>query len=320
MLKKIRFNLQLFGEGGGEGGDGGSASASGESVGGNSGDKILASIPEKARKYYQKAAEKTNAPANASANSPSKTAQTAAEPKATEKISYRDLIKSEEYKEEHKAYMDEVISDRLKKYKDLEGNYDKTKEVLDIVAGKYGITSEDEDFLGVLKQKIEEDDSYYEKYALDHDISPEEARRVVSMERKINKLEADRKELAKQEQMRQQVIMLRKNAEKTKAHFPQFDLDTEMKNEKFRRLCAATNGDTTSAYMSCHWNEILPATAQMVSSQAQIQVAQSVAANKARPIENGTSSAAPSVAEQNFKGMDLQQIRAYAAEQRRKGR
>lgn len=321
MLKKILFNLQLFGEGGGDGGDGGSAPASGDNAGGNSGEKILASIPEKAKKYYQKAMEKTNAPANASTDTtPSKQAQTAAEPKATEKPSYRDLIKSEDYREEHKAYMDETIGDRLKKYKGLEDDYGKAKEVLGIVAGKYGIAPEDGNFLEVLRQKIEADDSYYEKYALEHDISPEEARKVVSMERKITKLEADKQELARQEQMRQQVITLRKNAEKTKAQFPQFDLDAEMKNEKFRRLCAATNGDTTSAYMSCHWNEILPATAQMASNKAQVQVAQAVAANKARPVENGISSTAPSVAQQNFKGMDLKQIRAYAEEQRRKGR
>ena len=58
MLKKLLLNLQLFADGGGDGGDGGSASVSvGDALGNNDSgeDKILASIPEKARKYYPKA-------------------------------------------------------------------------------------------------------------------------------------------------------------------------------------------------------------------------------------------------------------------------
>ncbi len=315
MLEKLKFNLQLFGEGG-DGGDGGSASAAGEGAVDSSGeDKVLASIPEKARKYYQKAAEKTK-----SKSEPSEPVQATDEPKATERLSYADLIKSDEYKEEHKAYMDKVIGDRLKKYKGLEDDYGRAKATLDIVANKYGISPTDENFLEVLNQKIEADDSYYEKYALEHDITPEEARKTVTLERKLAQLEAEKEAQAKQEQARRFVLRLRQNAEKTRAQFPGFDLDAEMKNEKFHRLCMANNGDTTAAYMACHWNEILPAAAQMASRQAQQQTVQAVAANKARPVENGMSSKAPSVVQQDFKGMSLAELRAYADEQRRKAR
>ena len=155
---------------------------------------------------------------------------------------------------------------------------------------------------------------------MEHDVSTEEARRIVTMERKVAQIEAQKAQEAKQEQMRQQIMLLRQNAEKTKARFPQFDLDTEMQDERFRRLCAVNNGDTTSAYMACHWNEILPAQVQMASKQAQAQTVQAIASNKSRPVENGLSSTAPSVVENNFKGMTLEQLRAYANEQRRKGR
>ena len=315
MLERLMWNLQLFGEGG-DGGDGGSASGTGEGLGDNSGENAIpASIPEKAKKYYQKAMAKT------AESKPSELTQTTTEPTATEKTSYADLIKSDDYKEEHQAYMEKTINDRLKKYKGLEESYGKAKATLDIVANKYGVNPEDENFLEVLNQKIEADDSYYENYAMEHDISTEEARKIVTMERKVAQIEAEKQERAKQEAMRQQIIVLRQNAEKTKARFPQFDLDTEMQNEKFRRLCAVNNGDTTSAYMACHWNEIIPAQVQMASQQIQSQTAKAVASNKARPTENGLSSSAPSVVEQNFKGMSLKDIRAYADEQRRlKGR
>lgn len=314
MLKHflLRLNLQLFGEGG-DGGDGGSANPNGESVVENSGeDKVLASIPEKARKYYQKAQAKTS--------KPTESAQATNDAKDTteKRLSYADLIKSDDYKEEHKAYMDKTIKDRFKKYDGLQENYDKTRGILDIVANKYGVNPNDENFLETLTEKIEADDSYYENYAMEHDISTEEARRIVTMERKVAQIEAQKQEEAKQEQMRQHIMTLRQNAEKTKAQFPDFDLETEMQNEKFRRLCAVNNGDTTSAYMACHWNEILPATVQRASVQIQQQTAQAVASNKARPIENGLSSSAPSVVKEDFSKMSLKQLREYAEQQRRK--
>ena len=312
MLKKLLLNLQLFGEGG-DGGDGGSAGTIGEDVGEKSGEKIPASIPEKAKKYYEKAMAK-----NPSAKKSSEPTQDTKESNATEKTSYADLIKSDDYKEEHKAYMDKTIGERLKKYKGIEEDLGKHKALLDIVANKYGVNTEDENYLQVLSEKIEADDSYYENYAMEHDISTEEARRIVTMERKIAQMDAQKEEQERQEQMRQQIMLLRQNAEKTKAQFPQFDLDTEMQDEKFRRLCAVNNGDTTAAYMACHYNDIIANQVQMASRKIQAQTAQSVAANKARPIENGLSSSAPSVVQQDFSKMNLAQLRQYAEEQRRK--
>lgn len=316
MLKKLLLNLQLFGEGG-DGGDGGEANPNGENVSGNSGEDLVpASIPEKAKKYYQKAMSKT-APKQTSEQ-----AQTTTEPQTAEKqkLSYADLIKSDEYKDEHKAYMDKTIGDRLKKYKGMEDAYGKALSTLEIVANKYGVNPDDENFLETLNEKIEADDSYYENYAMEHDISAEEARRIVTMERKVAQIEAQKRENEKQEQMRQQLMLLHQNAEKTKAQFPQFDLETEMQDERFRRLCAVNNGDTTSAYMACHWKELTTSMVQMKAKEIQTQTAQAVASNKARPIENGLSSQAPAVSKQDFSGMSLKELRAYADEQRRKGR
>ena len=318
MLEKLRLNLQLFGEGG-DGGDGGSSSSVGESVGGNeSGDNanIPSSIPERAKKYYQKAMEKSNK--TASAPKTSDNTPNTEEKSTTEKIPYADLIKSDDYKKEHEAYMKSAISDRLKKYKGVEEQSATQKALLDIVANKYGVNPESETYLQELAQKIEADDSYYEKYAMEHDISAEEARRIVTMERKAAQYDAEQEARVKQEQARQQIMTLRKNAESTKRQFPTFDLETEMQNEKFRRLCAVNNGDTTAAYMACHWNEIIPATVQMASQQIQAQTAQAVASNKARPIENGISSTAPSVVQQDFRNMSLADLRKYAEEQRKK--
>ena len=321
MLKKLLLNLQLFADGGGDGGDGGSASASvGEALGkDNSGEKeVPAFIPEKAKKYYQKAMEKHPGSTTEASTQNSDKAQPTNEQSATEKLSYQDLIKSDDYKEDHEAFMKKTIGDRLKKYKGIEEDLGKHKAILDTVALKYGVNPEDENFIETLTQKIEADDSYYENYAMEHDISAEEARRIVTMERKAAQFDAQKEAEAKQEQMRQHIIVLRQNAEKTKMQFPDFDLETEMQDERFRRLCAATNGDTTAAFKACHHDEIIANTVRMASRQIQSQTAQSVASNKTRPIENGISSTAPSVVQQDFRNMSLQDIRKYAEEQRRK--
>ena len=186
------------------------------------------------------------------------------------------------------------------------------------MAYKYGVSPDDENFISVLKEKIDADDSYYEGYAMEHDITAEEARRVVTMERKAAQFDAQKAEMEKQEAMRQHIMVLRQNAEKTKAQFPTFDLETEMQDERFRRLCAANNGDTTAAFMACHYNEIISNTVQMASNKIKEQTAQAVASNQARPIENGLSSQAPSVVQQDYSKMNLQQIRKQAEEWRRK--
>ena len=315
MLKKLLLNLQLFGEGGGDGGDGGSASASvGEALGKKeeSGEiEIPAFVPEKAKGIYQKAMQKHSGSTTEASTENSDTAQSTNEQNATEKLSYKDLIKSDEYKEEHKAYVEKTINDRFKKYKGMEEDLGKHKAILDTIANKYGMKPDDENFLENLSKKVAEDDSYYESYAIEHDISVDEARNVVAMERKARMYDAQKEEAERQEQMRQHIITLRQNAEKTKAQFPDFDLDVAMQNEQFRKLCAATNGDTTASYMACNWNEILPATVQRASKRIQTQTAQAVASNQARPIENGLSSQAPSVVEQNFKGMSLKELNDY---------
>lgn len=314
MLKKFLLNLQLFGEGG-DGGEGGSPNSTGEGVVDNSGeDKILASIPEKAKKYYEKAQKKTQKPSQ----SQETTVETQNATNTTERVPYADLIKSDEYKDAHKEYMDKTIADRFKKYKGIEESLDKQKGLLEIVASKYGVNPDSEDFLEVLKEQIEADDSYYEDYAMEHDISTDEARRIINMERKVARANAQEEARKREEQARQQFMILTQNAEKTKKQFPEFDLETEMQDERFRRLCAVTNGDTTSAYVTCHWNDIVPNAVHRATKQAQIQTAQAVASNKARPIENGLSSSAPSVVQQDFSKMTLKDLRAYADQQRRK--
>ena len=317
MLKKLRLNLQLFAEGG----DGGSSAGEGvEGAGTVSGEEIPSSVPERARKRYQEALAKHGQSRQAVKTQEPDVSQTTTD-KVTTKMSYADLIKSDEYKDEHKAYMDKTLADRLKRYKDIEETNGQMRGLLETVAQKYGVDASAETFLSDLSSKIDADDSYYEKYAIEHDMSPQDARRLVSLQRQIESIEKREADQQKQVQMQKHLQTLQSNAEKTKQRFPDFNLEKEMQDERFRRLCAVNNGDTTAAYMACHWQEVMQTQAQSMATQIQQQTAQAVAANRARPVESGISSTASSVATPpDFSKMTLEEIRQYANEQRRKQR
>lgn len=302
------LNLQLFGEGG-DGGAAGEGAVSGETTGAD----IPSAIPERARKNYKEAVERHRPTVQ-------NETPTTTEPESAKKATYAELIKSDDYKEEHEKYMAKTIGDRLKKYKGVEAQNAQMMELLGTVASKYGVDTTAENFLESLTEKVNADDSYYENYAMEHDISPEEARRIVTMERKMQAIEAQERQKQQEDGMRQFVMTLRQNAEKTKARFPDFDLDAEWQDERFRRLAQATNGDTTAAYMACHGDRLITGAVQNAAQQITAQTAQAVAANKARPAENGmTGSVAAVTTKEDFSKMSLTELRAFAdAEKRRR--
>lgn len=313
MLKRL-FSLQLFGEGG----DGGAAGA-GATAGDNSGVEVPSSIPERARETYKRAMQKTRP----QSDQPKPEAQTEPEPTKEEEkpahIPYSELIKSEEYKAEHQEWANKAIGERLKKYKGIEETAARQGQLLGLIATKYGLDETAPDFLEKLEQSIGDDDSYYEKYAVEHDCSPTEARKIVTLERKLAQNEQAQRQAAQEEQRRRDVEVLRRNSERTKQIFPGFDLQTEMQNPQFAKICAATNGDTTAAYRAIHWQDIVPATVQRAQEQAVQQTANAIKANASRPVENGLNAGTPSVTKDiDFRGMSLAELRAYADEQRRK--
>lgn len=301
----------------GEGGDGGSGSASGEatSSGEASGVEIPSSIPERGRKLYAEVMKQRSA----SVEEPKAEVSDEVDAKAT-KPTYDELIKSDDYKEAHREYMEKTINERIKKYKGIEEKLKRSESLLGTIGAKYGLNSEDKDYFDKLSEAIENDDSYYEKYADDHDMTPAEARKIVTLERQVKEseamLEAQRQEEARQAQFR----VVQANAERTKARYPAFDLGTELQNPNFVRILSATNGDTTAAYTAVHHDEILRGVAQSVAQTAKVATANAIASGQNRPVENGVSGAASSDVSINFNKMSLAELRAYADAQRRKKR
>lgn len=315
-MEYIKHNLQLFADGGDGAGDGTGAEATSEITGA---DRIEASIPEKAKKYFQMAKNKTNSVPMESSNPKTDGEQPTTDGQGeskSEHIPFADLIKSDEYKDEHKAYMDKTIGDRLKKYKGMEEEYGKAREILDILAGKYGITHDDANFLDTLRTKAEADDSFYEQYAIDHDMSTDDARKLVTMERKVAQMQ-ERERLQQQIAEQQQATMrINQMIEETKAKYPNFNMDVEWGNEAFQRLTRA-GVPILTAYETIHKDEIIQSQVRMLGQQMASQTAQAVASNKSRPVENGISNQAASTSQIDFSKMTLAQLRDYASQQKR---
>lgn len=307
------FTLQLFADGAGDGGAGDGAPAAE-----TSGEEIPSSIPERAREIYKKSIARRR-PENAQSGNTA--AETEGKPESEPKqnhIAYKDLIKSDEYKAEHEQYMKDTLNDRLKRYKGIEATNARQNELLTMVAAKYGLDASSEGFLDDLGKSIEADDSYYEKYAMEHDMSPQEARKLVTLERKVAENERQQRLAAQQAEAQRQNQIILANAQKCKQIFPQFDLDTEWQNPQFVQLAKATNWDLTAAYRTVHWGEIVPQAIQYAQTTAQNAAANAVKANKSRPAENGLGSAAPTTpATTDYSRMNLQQIREQAAKWRR---
>lgn len=308
MLKLKWLNLQLFADGG----DGGAPA--GEAEGGSeSGEEAIdARIPERARKLYKEVV------GNAKPKQPeAQPTEQEADAKPAH-VPYKDLIKSDDYKEEHKAYMEQTISDRLKRYQGIEEENASYKDILSVVANKYGLDPTSETFRDDLKSKVDSDDSYYEDYAMEHNISTEDAKEILALKQQAKTAETER-QMAEQARRNQEMMdALRKDAERTKSEYPDFDLDAELANPDFRDAIVMKKGDTLKAYKAVHADELIEKASAQAKKTAQAKIAQSVSANLSRPVENGLNPSAAMVTEVDWSKASLDQIRAYAEEQRRR--
>lgn len=328
--RNLRMFLQLFADGGAGGaapaGDGGAGGDAATGVIGtensDANDDVPASVPEKAREIYRKAIKKHRADRREAASVPP-AKNTTAEGKATDAPSetakqepppkrptYAELIKSPEYKEEHSRYMQNAIKER---FKGVDARTARTDKILSVVATKYGLDPQSETFLDDLEKATDQDDAYYEAYAEKHDMTSEEARRVVNLEQRLAAAEREATMRREAEENARVIEALRPRATETKKRYPAFDLDTEMKNPAFVRILSATQGDTTAAYMAVHHGELIPQMVQRAADDAVRATVNDIRRSSARPAENGVSSPAPAAkAEVDYSKMNLQQIRAEA--------
>ena len=280
------LNLQLFAEGGaggaagGTGGDGGTAQGSGATG--------AAAVPQtKGAKNNPLAAVKYGIQEE---TAPAAEVQQTTEPQADPEAEFEKLIKGQ-YKAQYDARMQDTIQKRLKGTKEIVDKFNELTPVLELMGKKYGVDATDTQ---ALSKAIEEDDSFFEEEALSRGLSVKQYKEVRAMERENAALKKQMQEQQSQENANKLYANWMNQAEEARKVYPTFDLRSEMQNPRFVDLLRS-NIDVRTAYEVLHKDEIIPAAMQFTAKTVESKIAKKIAANGARPSENGMSSQSAAV-------------------------
>ena len=203
---------------------------------------------------------------------------------------FEKLIKGE-YKDLYDARVQDTIQKRLKSSKETVDRYNALTPTLEMLAKKYGVDATD---IESLNKAIQEDDSYYEEEALEKGISVQQLKEIRKMERENAALKAQVDEAQRQENGKKLYSLWMHQADETKMVYPSFDIQTEMKNQKFLDLLKS-NIDVRTAYEVIHKDEIIQGAMQFTAQTVESKLAKKIASNGTRPSENGMSSQSASV-------------------------
>ena len=279
-------NLQLFAEGataGGTGGDGGTAQGQGVTVEAASQQTKGAKNPLAGVKY---GIQEEAAPA-AEVQKP-----TEAQPDLN--AEFEKLIKGQ-YKEQYDARMQDTIRNRLKgkdsQIAELTEKQNAATPIIELLAKKYGVDATD---INALNKAIQDDDSYFEEEALERGLTVQQLKEIRKMERENADLRRQMQAQQTQENANKLYTSWMNQAEDAKKVYPSFDLKAEMQNPKFVDLLRS-NVDVRTAYEVIHKDDIIHGAMQFTADTVKAKVAKDIAAQGARPAENGMSSGSPAV-------------------------
>ena len=321
MALRKRIDLQLFADDGGDGGvaataDVSSAGTSTTTDASGSGTEYPSNIPERAKKYYDMATKKAQKVDTAIPETPVEaTPPTEEEAGVTsnKKLTYKEMIESEDYKADHEKYVQKLLKDRMKKHN---AEAEKDLELLHLVGRKYGLDANSQTFKEDLSSAIKADDGIYEKYAEEHDVPIEEAKRMVGIEQQLERATKEAEQRRVAEEDAKVINALREKGRETQATYPEFNLEAQMADDRFRRLVVAFNGDTTQAYEAINHKALTRRAVAEAEANAQRAVSNSVKANLSRPAEGGISSTSMADSAPDFRSMGIDGLRAWAAKQR----
>ena len=272
------LSLQVFAEGAGAG-DGGTAQGQGVTAGAASQQTKGAKNNPLAEVKY--GIQEEAAPA-------AEVQQTPAQPDP--EAEFEKLIKGQ-YKAQYDARMQDTIQKRLKGTKETVDKYNALQPVLEILAKKHGVDASD---IGALQKAIEADDSYFEEEALQKGMSVQQLKEWRDIQRENAELKRQQQEQQTKENANKLYAGWMNQAEETKKVYPGFDLKAEMNNPKFMELLKS-NIDVRTAYEVLHKDDIIRGAMQFTAQTVESKIAKKIAANGARPAENGMSSGSAAV-------------------------
>ena len=281
-------NLQLFAEGGaggaagGTGGDGGTAQGQGVTAEAASQQTKGVKNPLASVKY---GIQEEAAPA-------AEVQQTTEQPDLN--AEFEQLIKGK-FKDQYDARMQDTIRNRLKgkdsQITELTERQDAVTPILEMLGKKYGVDAKD---IEALNKAILDDDSYFEEEALQRGISVQQLKEIRKMERENADLRRQMQEKQTKENADKLYSQWLQQEQETKKVYPSFDLKAEMQNPEFVNLLR-NNVNLRTAYEVLHKDDIISGAMQFTAKTVESKIAKKIAAQGARPAENGMSSGSAAV-------------------------
>lgn len=293
MLNIYLFGSRLFAPDGGGDGAGAAPSDGPQGTAAATGD----TVPDAAEQIPQPPSKRGKPnpfenvkfgkpPEDAQANADTPDGQTAPDPA---KRPFKDIIKSDEYKDEAREYFQGLLSSRLKGREAKDKEYAQLAPALELLADYYGVKTEDGKFdVAKLAEAIDQDDRLIEDKALERGVSNETERFMMKQDRELRAFREREKQREQDEQDRAWYQNLRNQEAMMQQNVPGFRLDNEMQNKEFAFL--VSNGfSVESAFKAVHHDEIMANQGAYITQQVAQKLSNAVAANGKRPAENGTN-------------------------------
>ena len=212
-------------------------------------------------------------------------------PRLKKKPTLKELIEGGEYKDEFTDFFQEKFNERHKDHKVLESKVGEYEKIVQRVAEKYGISEINAE---KVLNAIEEDETYYEKEALEKGMTIDQLKDFKRIERERNELKREKEERDRQNKTAQIQSKWRKEEEEVKRLYPNFNMAEEVKDQRFVGLITNNIDLKDGLRSSAQGTKILDGTIDKVSKA----VRQDIKARGSRPLEEGASSS-PSI---NHKG------------------
>ena len=202
---------------------------------------------------------------------------------------FDDLIKGK-YKADYDAKVQQIVKDRLKNAKEAEAKLQTLAPALMAWGQKLGIQVDDVLSMdaAAFAKAVMDDDAMYAQEAEERGIPVDVLKQVRQLEmEKAHREQMDaknREEAAMQAHFQRLVTQ----AEQAKQLYPGFDLMSEMNNPDFVRLTSPEVGvDVRTAYEVVHNRELQASTMAYAVNRSQEKLTNAIAAQSARPMENG---------------------------------
>lgn len=254
-----------------------------------------------------------------------KQAAAAAEAKAqTEAPSWDELMKNPEYKRK----MSEIVTNRVKS---MQGTLDAVAPMLELLGKRAGMDMSDLSKVdyAALNKAVIDDDLFYEAGANESGEDVQTHKRNVqreleynSRERTLSSREQEFKATLEQMMARNYQERINADAAELKKEFPDFDLEKEMANPRFKAMVSPGGGFTLAdAYHAIHYKEIKEAIKNSTAHQVQQAMSRSLQSGRTMPVENGSrSKASTPMGNKLYSQMSAEERRAYKADLQRRSK